>query len=124
MRKLARFFQALSDETRLRILNVIIQRECCVCEVVQALQISETRASRNLSVLCDAGFLKARREGLWVLYSIDNENLKENYPHLLSSISNELKSNPLAVQDLVRLSLAKRTGLGCTPKKLSASPAR
>ena len=48
MRELVEAFEALSNETRLRILNLLLERECCVCEVMQALQISQTRASRNL----------------------------------------------------------------------------
>ena len=121
MRNLTRFFKALSDETRLRILNVVMQRECCVCEVVQALQISDTRASRNLSMLHDAGFLKVRREGLWVLYSIDEENLSRHFPRLLRHVRAQLKHNPLAVEDLVRLASARRTGQVCTQKTALAS---
>jgi len=56
MGQLTRAAQALSDETRLRILNVLMVHECCVCEVMQALGISQTRASRNLKILDDAGF--------------------------------------------------------------------
>jgi DNA-binding transcriptional ArsR family regulator len=41
-------------------LNLLIRRECCVCEVMQVLGISQTRASRNLNLLYDAGFLKLR----------------------------------------------------------------
>jgi len=67
MKETIKAFKALSDETRLRILNVLLQRECCVCEVMQALDISQTRASRNLAALRDAGFLKLRKEGLWSL---------------------------------------------------------
>jgi ArsR family transcriptional regulator len=59
-------FKALSDETRLRMLNILLQRECCVCEVMQVLNISQTRASRNLKLLEEAGFLKSRREGACV----------------------------------------------------------
>ena len=68
MRDLVKAFKALSDETRLRILNLLLVRECCVCEVMQALDISQTRASRNLSVLYDAGFLKLRKDGLVALF--------------------------------------------------------
>ena len=64
MRDLVKAFKALSDETRLRMLNILMERECCVCEVMQALQISQARASRNLGALYDAGFLKLRRDGL------------------------------------------------------------
>ena len=69
MRELTKAFKALSDETRLRILNLLMERECCVCEVMQVLNISQSRASRSLSALYDAGFLKLRREGLWSLYA-------------------------------------------------------
>ena len=58
MREIVKAFKALSDETRLRIINLLLQRECCVCEVVQALGISQTRASRNLAQLYDAGLLE------------------------------------------------------------------
>jgi len=56
MKELTKVFKALSDETRLRTLGVLMEKECCVCEVMQALQISQTRASRNLKILYDAGF--------------------------------------------------------------------
>ena len=77
MRDTIKAFKALSDETRLRILNVLLKRECCVCEVMQALDISQTRASRNLGTLYDAGFLNLRKDGLWSLYSIDKEGMKD-----------------------------------------------
>jgi len=113
MRELVKAFKALSDETRLRILNLLLERECCVCEVMQVLNISQSRASRNLSALYDAGFLKLRREGLWALYSIDKEGLKEQYPELLEAVRTALKGNEAALQDRRRLRHAKRVGPGC-----------
>jgi len=58
MREVVKAFKALSDETKLRVLNVLMERECCVCEVMQALDIRSPKASRNLSALHDAGFIK------------------------------------------------------------------
>jgi ArsR family transcriptional regulator len=113
MRELIKAFKALSDETRLRILNLLLERECCVCEVMQVLNISESRASRNLSFLYDAGFLKLRREGLWALYSINGEDLKPHYLDLLESVKKALESNEVAFQDRLRLRNAKRVGPGC-----------
>ena len=49
MREIIKAFKALSDETRLRVLNLILERECCVCEVMQALEISQSKASRHLT---------------------------------------------------------------------------
>ena len=116
MRDLVKAMKALSDETRLRILNLLLERECCVCEVMQALDISQTRASRNLSALYDAGFLKLRKDGLWSLYSIDREQIKPYYVNLVEAVSQGLKSNELAAQDKKRLKQAKRVGPGCLRK--------
>ena len=116
MRDLVKAFKALSDETRLRILNLLLERECCVCEVMQALEISQTRASRNLSALYDAGFLKLRKDGLWSLYSIDREGMKPYYTDLVEAIRKGLEGNELVAQDRKRLKVARRVGPGCVQR--------
>ena len=113
MRELVKTFKALSDETRLRILNLLLERECCVCEVMQALDISQTRASRNLGILCDAGFLVLRKEGLWSMYSIDREGMAGYLHHLEEAVKEALAGNEVASQDRERLKSAKRVGPGC-----------
>lgn len=116
MRELIKALKALSDETRLRMLNLLLQRECCVCEVMQVWAISQTRASRNLSMLYDAGFLKLRKEGLWAYYSIDKSSPEDYLASLLDSIEAGLKDNPVAVQDREHLKEAKRLGPLCCRK--------
>jgi len=113
MRDLIKAFKALSDETRLRILNLLLERECCVCEVMQVLNISEPRASRNLSALYDAGFLKLRRQGLWALYSIDREGLEQHYTNLVEAVGKALEGNETARLDRQRLKNTKRIGPSC-----------
>jgi ArsR family transcriptional regulator len=112
MHNLIKALKALSDETRLRILNLLLERECCVCEVMQALNVSQTRASRNLGILYDAGFLKLRKEGLWSLYSVDRDGMPEYFPYLLEAAKKALKDNRLVVQDSERLMKAERVGPG------------
>jgi ArsR family transcriptional regulator len=116
MRDLVKAMKALSDETRLRILSLLLERECCVCEVMQALDISQTRASRNLSALYDAGFLKLRKDGLWSLYSIDEEGMKPYYADLVEAVRKGLEGNELVAQDRKRLKVARRVGPGCVQK--------
>ncbi|MFC1874326.1 ArsR/SmtB family transcription factor [Chloroflexota bacterium] len=116
MRDTIRAFKALSDETRLRMLNILLERECCVCEVMQALDISQTRASRNLAVLYDAGFLKFKRDGLWSLYSIDREGLKGYLNDLVQAATKVLDGNPDVALDRQRLKKADRVGPGCIEK--------
>jgi ArsR family transcriptional regulator len=121
MKDLIKAFKALSDETRLRILNLLLERECCVCEVMQVLDISESRASRNLGFLYDAGFLKLRRQGLWALYSIDREGFKPHYTYLLDAVEKALENNETAILDKQRLQQTERIGPSCMVEKLSTA---
>ena len=113
MRGVVKAFKALSDETRLRILNLLLERECCVCEVMQVLELSQTRASRNLAVLYDAGFLKLRKDGLWSLSSLDHAGIEEHLFDLVQAVKKGLEGNKAVVLDRERLKKAERIGPGC-----------
>jgi ArsR family transcriptional regulator len=63
-------FKALAEETRLRILNLLYERELCVCDVMAVLDISQSKASRHLIALKRAGVAKDRREAQWMHYSL------------------------------------------------------
>jgi len=76
--KQSRFFKALADETRLRILKLLEVREMCVCEVMVALDLTQPTASHHLGILENAGLVKDRKEGKWVFYSITEPKLIEN----------------------------------------------
>jgi len=110
MQDLIKALKAVSDETRLRIMKVLLERECCVCEIMQALDISQSRASRNLGILQDAGFLKARRDGLWVVYSVDWQAAKRYAISLARLLKSSPLSNEVLAKDKVRLSRAVRVG--------------
>ncbi len=116
MKDVTRAAQAISDETRLRILNLIMEQECCVCEVMQALDISQTRASRNLKVLYEAGFLNLRNDGLFTLYSIKNSK-NGFFSNFIEGVRTALTSNKTAKNDLERLREARRIGPGCVKEE-------
>lgn len=103
MRELIKVFKALSDETRLRIMNLLIERECCVCEVTQALGISQTRASRNLSQLYNAGLLEQRREGLWTIYYLPLGQPNEFHGLIAEAVKRAQVNNEVAITDRRRL---------------------
>jgi ArsR family transcriptional regulator len=67
---LALLFAALSDRTRLRLLNLMDGREVCVCYFVEILEQSQPKISRHLAYLRRAGVVAARREGKWMHYKI------------------------------------------------------
>ena len=110
MRNLIRAIKALSDETRLRILRVLMERECCVCEIMQALDISQSRASRNLGILEDAGFVKSRRAGLWTVHFMDVQDAEKYYATLVKSIKDALDGSEQVALDLERLKKVVRVG--------------
>ena len=116
MRETVKVFKALSDETRLRILNILLEQECCVCEVMQALDISQTRASRNLAALYEVGFLKLRKDGLWSLYSIDKDGMKKYLADLIQVVTKALEGNKALEKDRERLQKAERVGPGCAER--------
>lgn len=65
-----RFFRALADRTRLRVLNLLGDDEVCVCFLVEILQTNQPSISRHLAYLKRAGLVGARREGKWMHYRI------------------------------------------------------
>ncbi|MCG3120412.1 MAG: hypothetical protein ALAOOOJD_03098 [bacterium] len=76
MNKPAKIFKALGDETRLRLANLLLQtdREICVCEMVDALELPQYQISKHLTILKNAGILQASRKGTWVYYRLDDES--------------------------------------------------
>ena len=118
MQDLIKAMKALSDETRLRILKILLERECCVCEVMQALDISQSRASRNLGILQDAGFLKVRRDGTWIVYSVDWQTANRYTTPLVKLLRDSPSSNEALAEDRERLRHTVRIGPGCRKGKV------
>jgi ArsR family transcriptional regulator, arsenate/arsenite/antimonite-responsive transcriptional repressor len=103
MRDLLKIFKSLADETRLRIIYLLMEREACVLEIKQAMRISQTRASRNLGILHDAGLLKARREGPLVFYSLDAKLIKKNCAGLDAMVKQAFEMDQTAMLHRERL---------------------
>lgn len=82
--------KALADETRLRILSQILKSEMCVCEIEECLGLTQSNASRHLTVLKKAGVLESYKTAQWTYYKISDEFISENkelYDYLLIKIS-------------------------------------
>jgi ArsR family transcriptional regulator, arsenate/arsenite/antimonite-responsive transcriptional repressor len=63
-------FQALGDQTRLRILGLLLTGEVCVCHIHESLGVSQPKASRHLAYLRRSGLVETRKQGLWVYYRL------------------------------------------------------
>lgn len=113
MQELLKIFKALGDETRIRLLKLLEQRELCVCELMQALNMTQSRVSRNLGILKNAGLVKDRRDGLWVHYSL-NDNAKDYIKSLLDIIKTSCNDEKIVKSDLLALSKAKKLSNICS----------
>ncbi|NIP78169.1 MAG: metalloregulator ArsR/SmtB family transcription factor [Gemmatimonadetes bacterium] len=69
-------FQAVAEETRFRIVQLLAEGERCVCELQDELDAAQSRLSFHLRKLKDAGVVADRRDGRWVYYSLVPESLE------------------------------------------------
>ena len=99
---LEKFFLALSDRTRLRLLNLMGEDEVCVCFFVEVLKAAQPKISRHLAYLRNAGIVSARREGKWMHYRI-TEPPDERAAGLLKQILSWLKEDPDLERDREKL---------------------
>ena len=70
-------YRALGDETRLRILQMLVGSEVCVCDLAGELEIAQPLLSHHLKALREAGLVQARRDGRWMHYSLDAEVVED-----------------------------------------------
>ena len=102
MKRETSIFKALSDETRLRILKLLLKKELCVCEIEAALDQPQSKVSRHLTVLRSVGLVEDRRDGTWIFYSFfkpENDFEKS----IVQIIKNALSDSELVKQDEERL---------------------
>lgn len=100
-----RVFKALSDENRLRILDILKTGEKCACVLLNKLDIQQSTLSHHMKILCDSGIVIGRKDGKWMHYSINKDciqNLSVELNKLLAQkpiakstclVENELRKN-------------------------------
>ena len=103
-------FRALADRTRLRLLNLIADKEICVCYFVEILGLSQPKISRHLAYLRRAGIVSARRQGRWMHYRLVT-------PHdvVVAAILTETLAHLRQMPEM-RGDLAKLETSCCSPK--------
>ena len=103
MRETATLFKALGDETRMHMIWLLLNhRELCVCDFMEVLDITQSKASRHLRNLFHAGLVDDRRGGLWVYYSL--RSFKAGLARsVLRALRANLKENAAALELSQRL---------------------
>ena len=104
-------FKALADETRLRILGLLLTGEVCVCDIHESLKIPQSKASRHLAYLRRSGLVDTRRSGLWIHYRLGR--LPDPVlAAIVDAVRHALSHLDTVTKDAARLQ--KRTGC-CVP---------
>ena len=103
MHELVKAMKAISDETRLRMLKLLLEKDICVCEMKEIFPKSESQISRHLKILMDAGFLKRWNEGRCVVYVADKANDNRYCRALLEVLANALEDDKQLSEERERL---------------------
>jgi ArsR family transcriptional regulator len=106
---LSRLFKALADDVRLRIVALLAHGELCVCHIEEALELTQTNASRQLGILRAAGVVRDRREQRWVYYALATQPDRECH-RLLRTIVASFAKQELLRRDIERLLRVKGPG--------------
>lgn len=106
-----RHLKALADETRLRLALVLLRHELSVNELVTLLEMGQSRVSRHLKILAEAGLLQARRDGLWVFYSAVESGPARDFLSGVLSFSGEDGKADLDMADRIIEERARKTRL-------------
>jgi len=109
---LIEIFKALGDENRIRILNLLIRQELCVCEIETILDMTQSNASRHLNKLKTSGIITSEKKSQWVYYRIDNKFVQENNL-LYEFIKNKIDGNTQLIKDVERLKKYKDSNFTC-----------
>jgi ArsR family transcriptional regulator len=115
MKREARLFKSLADETRLRIIWLLMAKEeLCVCDIMGVLGITQSKASRHLRYLYHLGWVSDRRDGVWMNYrlSVAPGSPEEKQLQLLADILQVSPEAQALRQQLEQWLAAKGQGIG------------
>lgn len=113
--ELTQLGQAIADPTRVRVLTALRRSELCVCELVDALEVSQSTLSSHLQVLRQIGMVNTRKEGRWIYYSL-NKRKAALMDAIFSLFKKGIRSDRRLIRDIQRIEarLAIRENGRCT----------
>jgi len=108
MNEVLRSIKAVSEEIRIRILLLLMDREACVCELMVVFEMAQSKLSHHLITLRDAGFLQDDRRGKWNYYRLNTKLLNRTNRELLLSLSRLLVDDNIIEKDKNTLEKVKQ----------------
>ena len=93
--------KALSDPSRVAVLKILEQGELCVCELQHLLGLAQPTVSKHMKTLEEAGLVKRRRQGTWILYSLSDGEESPYARTMLAQLKDWLQEEP-AVHNMMQ----------------------
>jgi len=106
-------FKSLCDENRLRLLNLLMHYELCVCEIEVVLGLSQSNVSRHLGVLRKEKIITGSKDGQWVHYKVDDRFLND-HGHLSTYLKEGFQKEQPFVLDLEKCGVYKKSAYNCS----------
>ncbi|WP_250675144.1 metalloregulator ArsR/SmtB family transcription factor [Paraclostridium ghonii] len=110
--EIVQILKALSDETRIRILNILRDGSLCVCEIEAILEITQSNASRHLNKLTTANLVSYYKEAKFIYYKLDDRTLSQ-YNFIQNILDNELDKEEKLKYEYDILKAYKKAELNC-----------
>lgn len=104
--------KSLCDENRLRLINILMHYELCVCEIEVLLGLSQSNVSRHLGILRNQKLISGAKDGQWVHYKVD-ERFSEENALLIAYLRQGFEKEPVFIQDLEKCKVYKDSNLSC-----------
>lgn len=96
-------FKALSDPNRIRIVKMLAERELCMCEVREVLNLSSSTVSKHLTILRDAGLLLDSRDGKWVNFRLNDKPQTSFVRSLIALLRKSFDDDEAIKEDAAKL---------------------
>jgi len=114
MKDTLKLMKSLSDEVRLRIINILYYSDLYVCEIVDILKLPQSTVSRHLTIMKNANIIEDKKDGSWIKYSIVKN---DSYNSIVKNIiEKELINDKKSIDDIESLKIRIKDSRGCNEK--------
>ncbi len=113
MKKFIRTMKALSDPNRVRVLKLLQEKELCVCEIQELLQLAQSTVSRHMKNLEDAGLVEHKRQGTWIIYHLPHTPESDYGVTMLEALEEWLEDDKELQQMRLKMDIVIQNSNSC-----------
>ncbi len=110
--------KAVSEEIRMRILLLLLDREACVCELMEVFDMAQSKLSHHLITLRNAGLLQGEKRGKWHYYRADTARLSRKNSEILRLLAGSLTGNKTIEKDRRSLAAVRKQKIACARREI------